>query len=288
MIIVNIKGGLGNQMFQYALGKHLTLKNNDELKLDTESIIRANEIGNIYRPFALSDLNIKKEIATTEEIKSLKYPYGILSKVWRQFSFKILRRFNVLFNPSVLNGTGNIYLDGYWQSPNYFRDIRDVLLEEFTLTAALSTEAASYANTISEKVAVSLHVRRGDYVTNPRVLKEYGVCSIEYYKRAIEHIESSVDSPTYFVFSDDIEWVEENLPLAGNTVFVKGKDVTDTEELTLMSKCQHNIIANSSYSWWGAWLNQNQNKIVVAPTPWFEREPYDKDLIPNSWIQLQK
>ncbi len=288
MIIVNIKGGLGNQMFQYALGKHLTLKNNDELKLDTDSLSRANEIGNIYRPFALEAFNIKKEIATTEEILPLKYPHGILSKGWRWFSFKILRRFNVLFNPSVLNWTGNIYLDGFWQSPNYFEDIRDVLLKEFTLTAPLSSETADFAKIISEGSAVSIHVRRGDYATNARVMKEFGVCSTEYYQKAMEKIETAIDSPTYFVFSDDIEWVKENLPVGESAVYIQGIRITDTEEMVLMSKCKHNIIANSSFSWWGAWLNQNPDKIVVAPTPWFETQPYDKDLIPKSWTQLQK
>jgi len=162
------------------------------------------------------------------------------------------------------------------------------LLEEFTLNSALSFDASNLEKTISETIAVSLHVRRGDYVKNPQVLKEFGICSIDYYKRAIKHIEDSVDSPTYFVFSDDLAWVKKNLPVGEKVVYIQGENITDTEELTLMSKCKHNIIANSTFSWWGAWLNQNSNKIVVAPTPWFETQPYDKDLILKSWIQKKK
>ncbi len=288
MIIVNLKGGVGNQLFQYALGRKLAIKNNSILKLDVDGLDRANKIGDIYRPFALDAYNIKKEIANAEEIKMIKYQYGILSKGWRWFSAKILKKTNILFDSTVLDWTGNIYLDGYWQSPNYFSDIRNVLLQELTLTAFLSPNAAIFSEKISETNSVSLHVRRGDYVKNPRVLKEFGVCSIEYYRLAIKKIETLVDSPTYFVFSDDMDWVKENLPLGDNVIFVKGENIADTEELVLMSKCKHNIIANSSYSWWGAWLNQNVNKTVVAPTPWFNTEPYDRDLIPNSWIQIQK
>jgi hypothetical protein len=288
MIIINLKGGAGNQLFQYALGRHLALKNNDALKLEIEGLDRANKVGDIYRQFALDVFNIKKEIATAEEVKSLKYPYGILSKGWRWFSFHILKKTHTLFEPSALNWTGDIFLDGFWQSSKYFEDIRNTLLEEFTLTAPFSPEASTFATKISENTAVSIHVRRGDYATNARVLKEFGVCSTEYYKKAMEHIETTVDSPTYFVFSDDIEWVKENLPVGEGAIFVTGKDIKDTEEMMLMSQCQHNIIANSSFSWWGAWLNQNNNKIVVAPTPWFENQGYDKTLIPESWTQLQK
>jgi len=288
MIITNLKGGTGNQMFQYALGRHLAFKNNDTLKLDVTNLSIASEVGNIYRPFALEAFNVKKEIATSEETQNIKYPYGILSKIWIWFSFKILKKFNVLFNPSILNLKGDIYLDGYWQSPKYFEKIREVLLEEFTLNSALSFDASNLEKTISETIAVSLHVRRGDYVKNPQVLKEFGICSIDYYKRAIKHIEDSVDSPTYFVFSDDLAWVKKNLPVGEKVVYIQGENITDTEELTLMSKCKHNIIANSTFSWWGAWLNQNSNKIVVAPTPWFETQPYDKDLILKSWIQKKK
>ena len=288
MIIINLKGGTGNQLFQYALGRHLALKNNDALKLDIDGLARANAVGDIYRPFCLSSLNTNKEIATAEEIKRLKYPYGLISKAWRWFNFKILKRHNIYFDAKVLNWKGDIYLDGYWQSPKYFEAIRELLLTELSLTVPLSPEADYFSQLISKNRAVSLHVRRGDYIKNPRVAAEFGPCSISYYKNAMAEVEKNIPSPTYFVFSDDIEWVKQNLPLDDKEIFVKGENITDIEELILMSKCQHNIIANSSFSWWGAWLNQNQNKIVIAPTPWFDKLPYDQELIPPSWIQLPK
>lgn len=288
MIIVNLKGGTGNQLFQYALGRHLALKNNDTLKLDVRGLARANAVGDIYRPFALESFNIEKEIASAEEIKRLKYPYRIFSKVWRFLSFKFSHDKNTVFNPRVLNWTGDIFLDGYWQSPRYFADIRDILLKEFTLAKPFSKAGAGFVAQIKNTTAVALHVRRGDYIKNPQVQKEFGPCTLAYYKSAMAEIEKTVPSPTYFVFSDDLPWVKENLPVGDQAVFVKGAGMTDVEDLLLMSMCQHNIIANSSFSWWSAWLNQNPAKIVVAPTPWFDKQPYDKDLIPKTWIQLTK
>ena len=288
MIIVNLKGGTGNQLFQYALGRHLALKNNDVLKLDIDGLVRANETGDIYRPFNLEAFALEKNLASEEEVRALKYPYGIVSKGWRFIRFKLLRDKNTTFHPAVLNWTGDIFLDGYWQSPRYFDEIRDVLLQDLQLKDGFGPAAERFAGQIRNNAAVSLHVRRGDYVKNPRVLKECGICSVDYYKAAMAHIEATAPSPTYFIFSDDIAWVKEHLPVGDRAVFVQGPDITDVEELMLMSLCQHNIIANSSFSWWGAWLNQHEDKVVVAPTPWFNASVYDRDLIPPSWIQLPK
>jgi hypothetical protein len=289
MIIVNLKGGTGNQLFQYALGRHLALKNNAVLKLDVGGLDRANIVGDIYRPFQLEQFAIAAKVATPEEVKSLKYPYGIFSKAWRFISFKLSRDKNTSFHPHVLNKTGDFYLDGFWQSPRYFETIRETLLQELTLRAPLSETAANFAHQIKNTPnAVSLHVRRGDYTKNELVQKQFGSCSPTYYQEAISKIKQVVARPTFFVFSDDIPWVKANLALPEETVYVHGEGMRDTEELMLMSACAHNIIANSSFSWWGAWLNQNPDKVVVAPTPWFETAPFDKNLIPSSWTQLPK
>ncbi len=288
MIIINLKGGTGNQLFQYALGRHLAIKNNTTLKLDSDGLARANTTGDIYRPLAIDAFATEKIIATSDEVRRLKYPYGLLSKGWRWFCFKILRKTNITFSPSVLSWSGDRYLDGYWQSPLYFNEIREILLKEFSLAQPFSKNAAPFAQMIATTTAVSVHVRRGDYIKNPTVLKEFGVCSLSYYQTAIAHIQKNVTNPTFFVFSDDIAWVKENLPVGNNAVFIEGEGIRDVEELTLMRLCTHNIIANSSFSWWGAWLNDHAEKIVIAPTPWFESAVYDTQLIPDTWIQLPK
>jgi Glycosyl transferase family 11 len=288
MIIVNLKGGLGNQMFQYALGRNLAIKNDTTLKLDISSLSQAKEIGNIYRPFALDSFNIKNELATTTEIKTLGYPYGVFSKYIKLIKQKIFRQFNVVFAKKILDLKDNQYLEGFWQSPKYFESIREVLLNDFTLSQELSFTALAVQAQIISTTSVSVHIRRGDYVENKSVKNEFGICSISYYQKAIEHIYASVTNPTFFVFSDDIPWVKENIPLPVSAIYIQDPNISTVEELVLMSQCQHNIIANSSFSWWAAWLNQNPEKIVIAPTPWFDTIAYDKDLIPASWIQLPK
>lgn len=288
MIIVNLKGGIGNQLFQYALGRHLALKNNTELKLDISGLDKANKVGDIYRPFDLDSFSIKATIANNDEVSKLKYPYGLLSKAWRWFSFKILKEKNLVFDPKVLKWSDNLYLDGYWQSPKYFDDIRETLLSELVFNRTLSASAQDYLKKIEINNSIALHVRRGDYIKNPTVLKEFGICSNDYYTKAVKYISENVTHPIFFVFSDDIEWAKENIQLPDSTTYVKGKDMTAVEDLVLMSKCQHNIIANSSFSWWSAWLNDHFDKIVIAPAPWFDTIEYDKDLIPKSWIQIQK
>lgn len=288
MILVNLKGGTGNQLFQYALGRYLAIKNKTELKLDISGLARANAIGNIHRPFSLSAFAISSELATEDEVRRLKYPYGIISKGLRWINFRLSKDKNTLFKESAMNLPDNTYLDGYWQSPRYFEDIRETLLADFTLVEPFAGAAARYAAQIEESTAVSLHVRRGDYVKNPRTASEFGVCSLAYYTNAIAEIRTKVQDPTFFVFSDDIDWVKEHLPLGDGAVFVQDPALTDTMELVLMSCCQHNIIANSSFSWWAAWLNQHPQKIVIAPAPWFDHVPYDADLIPPSWIELPK
>ena len=288
MIIVALKGGLGNQLFQYALGRHLAIKNSDALKLDLTALQDAEQIGNIHRDYRLSEFMIQADVANKADIEKLKPKPSLLSKISVKIRNRLIGDPTVIYNPKFLEQTDDIYLDGYWQSPLYFESIRDTLLKELVMIKPLSKPAAGFLEQIKNNTSIALHVRRGDYIKNPQVQREFGPCSLSYYKNAIQEMEKDVKNPTYFVFSDDLLWVKKNLPVGERAVFVEGEGMTDVEDLVLMSMCQHNIIANSSFSWWGAWLNQNPGKIVIAPTPWFDRQPYDKNLIPESWIQIPK
>lgn len=289
MIIINLKGGLGNQMFQYALGRKLSLQNNDVFKIDTSGLESAKKVGDVYRPLTIDKFNIEKNIASNEEVNRLKYPYGFLSRWWHFIAQKLLRQYHVGWEPWVLRESKDMYLDGYWQSYKYFHDIRETILSDFTLVTPLSDAAQSIANEMAENNSVSILIRRGDYVSNPKANAVHGTCSISYFEKSIKHIQDHVDKPKWFVFSDDIEWVRENLPLHGGYVFCSGPEIVDYEQLTLMSLCKHNIIANSSFGWWGAWLNRNPKKVVVAPTPWFNTHiDRHKDLIPETWKKLPR
>jgi hypothetical protein len=181
----------------------------------------------------------------------------------------------------------NIHLDGYWQSEKYFIDITDTLRLDFTLKKEMEVKARDLYEKIKNKNSVSLHIRRGDYLSS-KFSSIYPVLSIDYYSRALKVIKDKIKDPQIFVFTDDIEWVKDNLDIPVQIEFVSGqKDINANEELILMSQCRHNIIANSSFSWWGAWLNSNPEKIVIAPSHWLYVDSYKiDDLVPKKWIKI--
>jgi len=286
MIITNIKAGLGNQLFQYALGRKLALKNNETLKLDISGYPKQT-----LRKYGLSVFNIEENIADDQEVKRLKYPLGILSMVWRRFSFKILRRHHVGWEPNTLKSLEkkkNFYLDGFWQSYKYFDDVADTIRRDFTLKEPLEKISPELNEKIKGTNSISLHIRRSDYL-NPKVQKQFGSCSLNYYAQAIKIISGKIPDPVFFVFSDDPTWVKENLKLEFPMVAVSDYQLKDFQEMTAMSLCKHNIIANSSFSWWGAWMNANPDKIVISPDKWFNDGSLNiDDLIPASWTRIPR
>lgn len=292
MVIAKIIGGLGNQMFQYALGFALAKKNNTNLKLDISEFAKYK----LHR-YSLNNFNIHEEIATQSEIALLKdftYP-PIIKKIRKIIGLSILKHnpchikeveFN--FNPQILELTDNIYLEGYWQSEKYFIDILDLIKQDFTVKTKLEGLNLLTYNKINSTNSISIHIRRGDYVTNQKTNQFHGTCSIDYYKMAANKISERIDNPVFFIFSDDPEWVKNNLNLEKPMEFVThNNSEKNYEDLRLMSRCQHNIIANSTFSWWGAWLNTNPKKIVIAPDRWFtDPKMNTEDLLPKSWIKI--
>lgn len=288
MIIVNIKGGLGNQMFQYALGRRLSLIERQDIKFDKTGYRDGG-----YRSYGLGFFNVEQSFANTDEIKRLKYPYGPISKIWRLFKSRVLRIRYTGWEPKKLIQTKNAYLDGYWQSYKYFEDIRETLVKDFSLKIPLEQTHPELLAKISSPNSVSLAVRRTDYLL-PINLKNIGVCSADYYNRAIKIVEEKITSPSFFVVCDDLDWVRNNIGFHNHPVtFVselrKNNSITDYQELILMSKCKHNIIANSSFSWWSAWLNENPDKIVIAPDVWFNNSSLKiDDIVFPTWIKLPR
>ena len=285
-IIVNLKGGLGNQLFQYACGRALSLQNKADFGLDINGFDRAAPT-ETARKYALGVFKIKAGIATEAEILKTKYPFGIVSKGMRFIRAKILRQFIIGYDKKVLTWKGDVYLDGFFQSEKYFSQYSKEILADIQLKQPCTTHTVAIIEEIrSKKNSISLHIRRGDYVKDKTTNLYHGTCGPEYYAKALQHVTNKIGTDVHiFVFSDDIVWVHENMPLAYPCTYVS--DVTkipDYEELICMSTCMHNIIANSSYSWLGAWLNQNKYKIVVAPSPWtrdIKNSP--KEIIPDNW-----
>jgi hypothetical protein len=294
MIIIRLSGGVGNQLFQYATGRALSLKNNTQLRLDISAYDLNIEPN---RSFKLDAFNIPSDItiASQQDFKSIgvhdPHDTSAIAKIKRKISVmrkKFIREKSSRFEPSIMNCRSNCYLSGVWQSEKYFKEYASYIQSDLTLKKALSVEATALASQITSSNAVSLHVRRGDYVSVQKYTEKHGVQGSNYYQRAIDKINSEVMNPHYFIFSDDVEWVKENIaPLTPALTIVSGtKNITDIEEMRLMSMCKHNIVANSSFSWWGAWLNPNPKKIVIAPKIWFQSDISSEDLIPASWIRM--
>ncbi len=288
MIIVKLLGGLGNQMFQYALGRNLALKNGVSLKMDIGAIGVESPKGTA-RNYNLHVFNIEENLASPDEIIFYQsQPNDGLSKIKNITRLKSFteRQFN--FDPEILNLPDNVYLQGFWQTEKYFKSIKNVIRKDFMVKIPPSEANQEIIKEITGLNSVSLHIRRGDYVLNTKVKQIHGICSLAYYTRAITLIAERYPDIHLFVFSDDIGWAKKNLRPHHPLTFVDiNDDFTNYEDLRLMSLCKHNIIANSSFSWWGAWLNSNSDKLVIAPKQWFAYNGFNtSDLIPEAWIKI--
>lgn len=279
MIITKLIGGLGNQMFQYAAGRQIAVANNTQLKLDITGY--DHQVGITPREYGLGVFNIQAAPAGKSEIWRHRLTMAILRhhKI-QQKDIHNIRQFLTL--------PDNSYLEGYWGSEKYFSDIEDIIRKDFTPKNKPDKATIELIQRIKNCNSVSVHVRRSDYVMDKKTHDFHGVCGLGYYKKSILLITKKVTNPSFFIFSDDPNWCKVNLRLQSSTIYVTHNlGNKDYEDVRLMSTCKHNIIANSSFSWWGAWLNKNKDKIVIAPKKWF-REPSinTKDLIPQSWIKI--
>jgi len=265
-----MSGGLGNQLFQYGVGRMLSNKLNTDLYIDKYT-------PNNPRPFVLNVYNIDLNYISVNELNILR-PKEIKEPHFNYYT-------------KIENVKGDVYLKGYWQSYKYIDPIRDILLDELVIKNNLKRDFG-IVNEIVDTNSVSVHFRRGDYVKVAHTKKYHGVCSMEYYRNAINKIKEKVEDPKFYVFSDDIEWVRFNWPKDASKNYVcvsNSHELRDFEDMYIMSRCKHNITANSSFSWWAAWLNRNPDKIVISPYEWFKnKDVQDKthDLIPPSWVRL--
>jgi hypothetical protein len=293
VVIVRLIGGLGNQMFQYAAGRALALHHRTVLKLDLSGFVSYP-----LRTYGLSHFNIQEEFATQQEVAHITGVdrTGLRKRVfWRvQHLLPYYRRCAFQedtlrpYDANIRRTPCDVYLDGYWQSEKYFADVADTVRREFQLREEPSAPSVDLAHHIQAVEAVSVHVRRGDYVSNPRTHQVHGVCGLDYYRRCIEYIERRTERPTFFIFSDDPAWTREHLRPEHPTVHVTHNGAArDYEDLWLMSQCGHHIMANSSFSWWGAWLGDHPGQRVVAPRRWFSHSAHNtRDLLPTDWVTL--
>ena len=295
MIISKLTGGLGNQMFQYAAGRRFAEKHHTEFKLDLSFFNQKFDKNTTPRSYALNIFNTIQTAATPWEINKF-YPQSknrFINRVLQKMS--TLRFINTHcyiekhfhYDPQVLQLPDQTLLNGYFQCEKYFIDIKNILLKEFTLKNPLPKKTKEMINQIKTTESVSIHVRRKDYVTNKTANRFHGMCEPEYYQKAVKIMEQKVKNPHFYIFSDDTTWVKENIRLPETITYMADHINKDYMELLLMAKCMHNIIANSSFSWWGAWLNNNPAKIVISPENWFKDPGINtNDLIPHGWTRI--
>ena len=286
MIVVKLTGGLGNQMFQYAAGRALANRHQTQFLLDIRGFEKQS-----LREFALDRLSIHANVASENDMRQWpdwsRKPAAWLQKIgistnrYKQPSFAFDPRWNAL--------SDNTLLEGYFQSERYFLEIQFILKREFLLKSTLLGVNRDIEKLTTSTESVMIHIRRGDYVSNPKALKTHGLCSLTYYENAIEHIRSKVKDPKFFIFSDDPDWTRTHLSLGDQATYIAGNADAPEIDLCLMTRCKHFIVANSSFSWWGAWLGGDEQSIRIAPRPWFDKATFDEiDLIPNAWITLDK
>jgi hypothetical protein len=268
LIIVKLFSGMGNQMFQYAAARRLSIVNNDLLKLDISGFRK----GEFFRKYSLSHFNIVEQLATNKEISHLK-------------SVRYVKEVSFGFNSKILElERGDVYLEGYWGCEKYFKNIEEIIRKEFTVKYPLTDENKRLADSIDNCQSVAIHVRRGDYL-HPRYNNFFAICPLDYYFEAVNRITEEFSNLHFFIFSDDPDWVQQNLKLRFPTTLIRHNgNEKNYEDLRLMSFCNYHIIANSSFSWWGSWLATKPNKIVFAPSKWYNNLNFDiSHLLIDSW-----
>ncbi|MGE4325778.1 MAG: alpha-1,2-fucosyltransferase [Pseudodonghicola sp.] len=279
MIYTRLHGRLGNQMFQYAAGRALATRLGLPLAVDSRGALRRGE-GVLTRVFDLP-------LAEPGALPSAKHDGFLAYALWRGFGRhpRFRRERGLGYNPAFAGWGDDTYLHGYWQSERYFAAIGDVIRRDFTFPAFSTPQNAEMAARIAGTTAIALHVRRGDYLT----LGAHVLCDQAYYDAALARVLDGLKgTPTVFVFSDDPDWAKTNLPLPVEKVVVdfNGPE-TDFEDMRLMSLCRHNIIGNSSFSWWAAWLNTHDDKRVAGPVKWFgDPKLQNPDILPADWMRI--
>jgi hypothetical protein len=300
MIVVKLFGGLGNQLFQYAFGKKLALKTNQKLYLEIESGFKNDPYQRVYN---LAPFNFEENLFQNDQISKDFDHLNTDKKHWKgkiinifisiyRYNWQKINEKNLSFDDSIKISKKHVYINGFWQSEEYFKNVKVDILKAFQLKTPLKNENALISKKMSEACSVSVHIRRshGIEMIGKNHHKIHGGLDLRYYEKALDIISKKDSNLRLFVFSDDIEWAKENFKSKFPIEFMsQNDDAHNYLDLILMSHCKHQIIANSTFSWWGAWLNQDPEKIVIAPKMWFinqEMNAQTKDLIPRDWLRI--
>jgi hypothetical protein len=293
-MIVRIYGGLGNQMFQYAAGKSISLDRSDTLMLDTGAFGRKDLINLTSRKLDILDFQIDIIPENYNDIRMHKYPNGFISKLTSFLSKKLLNNYFYGWHPELYRDYKLTYLDGYFQSEKYSQRIKKNILKSFKLKKELDNQILFIKKIFLDQNFIGVHVRRGDYFNNPSVKKWHGICNLDYYERGISYLLNKYPDSRVAIFSDNIDWCKKHLTNIENPFYVSEYaknnkiELRSSQELILLSQCQNFVISNSTFSWWAQYLCMNNEKKIVSPSVW-NLNPRSKslDLINESWYTIK-
>lgn len=291
MIITNVIGGLGNQMFQYACGRALSIRTGQPLRIAVDqfsgySLHRGLELKSVFGlEVAQATKAELKQVLGWQAASSLRRLIGRPSMAWMAGRYWCSEP-HFKYWPGINEVQAPAYLHGYWQSARYFDDVEDQIRKDFCFRTPWDANDRAVVERMRAQPSISLHVRRGDY-THAKNRSVYALCDVDYYRDAIRAIRQRVPDARIYAFSDDPDWVDAQLRAECGPMEIVSHNVGRSgNDMRLMSQADHHIIANSSFSWWGAWLNPSPHKIVIAPSRWFVNDTDDRDLIPSSWIRI--
>ena len=286
MITIRLNGGLGNQLFQFAAGRALSLRLGVELGFD------ARLLGSGHSTYGLQAFRVQGHVLEKSALPPARGDNPLHRAIWRAGLIKpvLFKEKALCYDPAFEGLKDGTYLSGYFQSERYFAPFSKQIRAELTFQEQFIDVPEHLLSAIRSGHSVSLHVRRNDYANDPKALAIHGLRSVDYYRRACSEIADRVSVPiVVYVFSDDLEWVNKNLELKWPVVLV-GREFSGTrfQDLYLMSQCRSHIIANSSFSWWGAWLGENETGITVGPKPWFsDVNTRNPDILPQRWLCIE-
>jgi len=300
MVVAEMKGGLGNQLFQFSFAKSVSIDREDQLLLDTSWYYNKNsrqlrrrmrkefqerilnrkweDTYQSYRNLRIFDFRIDRDIEMRKSSEKFYSTFENFTSNKKGYDQEVYEQIQE-------SESDNIFLHGYWQSDQYFEKNADIIRSDLQLRKQIKGYSLKNRKSLSPEVAI--HFRRGDYVNSKGGADLYEELDMDYYGKAIEFIRQRISSPQFLLFSDDINWVKENIKIKGDVKYIKPKN--ESADLIRMSECDHFIIANSTYSWWGAWLSSNQDKIIIAPRHWYSNNIENKlsnNMIPESWIRI--
>lgn len=287
MIVIELSGGLGNQMFQYALYKKFESLNKDVV-MET-SFFRS---GQDLREYELGIFPVKYRTITDKEAAEIR-GYGYQDTVLDKVRYKLKpKKYETYvdkigpFQPEIFE-MDNVYLSGYWQNENYFKDIKETICRDFSFSEEVIKKNKDICKRLKQENSVSVHIRRGDYLTTENTRIHGNICTERYYENAMAYIRENIENPHFYIFTDDLQWAREKYQGEDITIVDGNRDNSSYVDMFLMSQCKHNIVANSTFSWWGAWLNANPDKLVLTPPKWLNNFE-EAQIACADWIIIEK